>query len=205
MITYHDHEQGSLSWHQSRAGLITASQAATMMSKEGSKGLLDLIDNLAMERVYGYDSSSEGYKSAAMLRGNELEPQARAAFNFEVGPPASEVGLATNSDYPGAGASLDGLIGDDVGLEIKACGYKTLRKYAREDRLPLAYRHQVVFQQMICELVETHFWAWHPTAKPFWILVKRDEGAINEMAARYREINARIELEAERERKRGSA
>ena len=203
MIIYSTTPQGSDEWLAQRAGLLTASVASTMMSKEGSKGLLDLIDNLAMERVYGYDTTVDSYKSGAMQRGNDLEPEARSAFEFIVGDTSAEVGLATNSAYPGAGASLDGLIGDSVGLEIKCTCYKTLRKYAREDRLPLAYRHQVVFQQMICDLDVTHFWAYHPLALPFHIMIRRDEKAIEEMAERYREINTRIELEADKEKQRG--
>jgi putative phage-type endonuclease len=203
-ILYSDTPQGSDLWLDERAGLLTASNAKKMMAKDGGTGLASFIRDLAMQRVYGRDDTAVSFKSAAMQRGNDLEEDARNAFIFLTDLDAAEVGLATNTDYPGAGASLDGLISTNVGLEIKCVGYDNMRKWADEDRLPLDYRHQVVFQMMVCELEHVHFWAWHPKTTPYHINVVRDDDACHAMAERYREINARIELQAERERTRNA-
>ena len=204
ILTYSDTPQGTPEWLEERAGRLTASVAKTMMGKEGAT-LTKLIDELATERAYGYDHDAVRYKNDAMQRGNDLEPEARAAFCFEHDRDVTEVGLALNSDYPGAGASLDGLIIPDmkVAVEIKCPATRgKVHRYAEEERCPLDYRHQLVFQMMICNLDAVHFWAWHPTCKPFHILIERDEDAVLDMAERYREINAMIDIQAERERER---
>ena len=53
-----------------------------------------------------------------MLRGTELEPEARSFYEFETGATVTEVGFITNDDGT-AGCSPDGLIDESVGWEVK--------------------------------------------------------------------------------------
>lgn len=71
-----DVEQGSQEWLDRRKGKITGTRAHTALVN--GKGLETLIDQLVIELIS--HSSEESYKSAAMIRGNELEPIAREAF-----------------------------------------------------------------------------------------------------------------------------
>jgi hypothetical protein len=77
----------------------------------------DYAFKLAFERISG-KLMDEGYITWQMERGHELEPQARRAHEIETGLIVKEVGFVTSDDGV-FGASADGLIGDNAGLEIK--------------------------------------------------------------------------------------
>ncbi|WP_425526516.1 YqaJ viral recombinase family protein [Xanthomonas oryzae] len=60
----------------------------------------------------------EGFETFAMRRGHELEPYARAELEVQTGLMVQRAGFVLTDD--GAfGASADGLIGDDDGVELK--------------------------------------------------------------------------------------
>jgi len=115
MVRFHDVEQGSPEWFKLRKGVLTASDA-TAIGASGA-GLLTLCKEKALELI---GVESESYSNALMERGTRLEPIGRAAYEFHVGCKVVEVGFITNDLYVNAGASPDGLIGDDGGLELKA-------------------------------------------------------------------------------------
>ena len=191
-VKYTDHVQGSEIWAMSRCGLITASNASKIMGSGQTRETY--LFQLAAERANGPDAMEPSFSNDWMRRGNELEAQARAAFEFANDCQVQEVGLATNSDYPGCGASLDGLIvGHNDAFEAKCPKPGTLQRYHYRDELPRTYRDQVVFQMLICELDHVNFWAWHPAMDPFYIVVSRDEHACKEMAARINDANVLIE------------
>lgn len=109
--------QGSDEWLELRKGKITGTRAHTVLVN--GKGLDTLIDTLVIELIS--ESSGISFKSAAMQRGNDLEPLAREAFEvaeidfrevFEVGsiihPKISEFMI-----------SPDGLFEKYGSLEIK--------------------------------------------------------------------------------------
>ena len=201
MITYSDTPQGTDIWLSERAGLITASNAKKMMAARSSSGYLGYVNDLWEERVYGY-TPSNGYVSAAMTEGNEREPEARAALAWHLNRDIKEVGLATNSNYPGAGASLDGLINGRWGVEIKVRRPCHLKKWKD-------YIHQITFQMMICDLEAVYYWGYPkymPNATtqppPYLHIIERDEGKIDAMRERYTEMNALINTLADKERER---
>ena len=197
MIHYDTAEQGSTEWLESRCGLITASNASKIMGTSQTRDTY--LYQLAAERLGGPDAMESSFSTDWMRRGNELEPQARAAFEFEKVLTVDEVGLATNDDYPGCGASLDGLIGTDMAVEIKAPKPGTLQRYRHTGKLPGNYRDQITFQMLICDLEAVHFWAWHPACltsdkfQPFHLYIERDPKACKVMAEKIREANALIE------------
>jgi len=155
-------------------GLLTASNFKTALSKGSTRDTL--MRKMAAEIAWG--AKDEGYKSAAMQRGNDLEAEARKSFTADTGLSVAEVGLATNSKLPGMGASLDGIIGSPagstVGLEIKCPLAGTLAGYHYDGRIPSAYREQIAAQMLICELTTVHFYAWHPDCSPFHLVIARD-------------------------------
>lgn len=72
---------------------------------------------LAIERISG-EPLDEGFETFAMRRGHELEPYARAELEVQTGLMVARAGFVLTDD--GAfGASADGLIGDDDGVELK--------------------------------------------------------------------------------------
>ena len=73
-------EQGSEEWHQQRLGKITASRVSDVMAKTKTgygASRKNYMMELLCQRLTG--SREEGFTSAAMQRGTELEPLARSA------------------------------------------------------------------------------------------------------------------------------
>ena len=107
-------EQKSPEWHEVRKGKMTASHATAIGNH--AKGLETYITKMMSE----YYSSGGGdmYINADMERGNELEPIARSLYEFENDLTVDEVGFIEHDEY--VGASPDGLVGKDGGIEIKS-------------------------------------------------------------------------------------
>lgn len=108
----HTMEQRSIAWHNVRAGKLTGSNAQAIAA--GGKGLETLVYATLAEK---YASKKEdGYTSEDMLRGIELEAQARDTYSLMY-EEVQEVGFIEHDEY--SGVSPDGLIGEDRGIEIK--------------------------------------------------------------------------------------
>ena len=118
-------EQGSTEWLRARLGIPTASRAADVLSKGRAKkdepappgkARQDYAIELAFERVSG--GLLDSPVTSAMQRGTDLEPEAREAYEVRTGAFVDRIGFALHDTLP-AGASPDGLVGDDGLLEIK--------------------------------------------------------------------------------------
>lgn len=115
-----DIEQGSPEWHDLRKGRMTASHAQEIAN--AGKGLDTLCLKIAAQ-IYT-DTIAPSYKNENMRIGNEEEDFARKAYELTTGCDVEQVTFGIYSDY--VGASPDGLIGEDGGLEIKR---KTFEKH----------------------------------------------------------------------------
>jgi putative phage-type endonuclease len=112
-------EQGSKEWFEQRKGRFTASKISHLL---GIKGLNKMGDTYAydkaVELVYGL--SDEELNTPDVRRGNELEPIAFDLFTQHMGLQFVEVKKSEFFPYgENAGASPDGLVGEDAILEIK--------------------------------------------------------------------------------------
>ena len=80
--------QGSPEWLAARAGHVTGSRAsdvlATLKTGKPAASREDYKAQLVCERLTGKPQDS-GYTNAAMERGKELEPHARAAYEAHTG------------------------------------------------------------------------------------------------------------------------
>ncbi len=136
-------EQRSEAWFTARRGMLTASSLgdAFATTKSGySTSRRNLKLRIVLERLTG-KSQESGYTNAAMERGILLEPEARAAYEAESGLLVDEVGFIIHDELL-TGASPDGLIGDDGGIEIKCPGAAAHLDYLRGE-LPNDYRLQI--------------------------------------------------------------
>ena len=133
-------EQRTEEWHQARLGKVTASKIADVMAAgRGGKPSATRANyraQLVVERLTGVPT--EGFTNAAMQHGTETEPQARATYTLTTFNAVSEVGFVPHPTIEMAGASPDGLIGDDGLIEIKcpnsATHIATLRGAAIDDK-----------------------------------------------------------------------
>jgi putative phage-type endonuclease len=113
-------EQRSSEWHQARLGKLTASRIAdaTAKTKTGwGASRANLMADLVVERLTGLPA--ERYLNGAMQHGIDTEPEARSAYEFELGVTVTEVGFLDHPSIDMAGASPDGLVGDEGLVEIK--------------------------------------------------------------------------------------
>lgn len=115
-------EQGSVDWKKDRAGKFTASRfcdvlARNKKTKEPLKAYYDLLWDVVTERIT--NEPIESASSYSMQWGKDVEPFAREAYELHTGNVVVETGFFTHPQYDFIGASPDGLIGVDGGLEMK--------------------------------------------------------------------------------------
>lgn len=118
----HTHPQGSEEWLRARAGKVTASMFKDARSKlkktgEPTEAALNYAFKVAVEAISGIPMD-EGFQTWQMRRGQELEPEARDLYSIRTGNTVETCSFIT-TDCESYGASADGLIGEDGGLEIK--------------------------------------------------------------------------------------
>lgn len=131
-------------WFNSRLGKVTASNVHKVMST-GEKRNTYLYDLLS-ERV---DGKQESFQSEHMLRGTELEPEAKAAYSIETGVFIDEVGFIAHPTILNFGASPDGLIGTNGLIEIKCPKLNTHLKTISTNTIKSEYMYQM-YTQMAC-------------------------------------------------------
>lgn len=115
-------EQGSHEWLAERAGKWTGSKFVDVMAiseRTGKplKARSDAVWQVVVERMTG--QAIEGPGGFALAWGHEVEQFARDAYELETGNVVHQVGFIEHQEFPFAGASPDGLIDDDGGLELK--------------------------------------------------------------------------------------
>ena len=114
-------QQRTEEWWSARCGRVTASKVKDVMAKgrggAPSATRQNYMMQLLCERLTG--RREEGFTSAAMQRGTDLEPIARSAYEFSAGVMTLETGLILHPRIDGFAASPDGLVGERGMLEIK--------------------------------------------------------------------------------------
>lgn len=143
-------EQRTDEWFQARLGKVTASKVADVMAKTKS-GYAASRDNymaqLVVERMT--NKQLEAFTNAAMEWGIHQEPFARAAYEIKTGVVVEEVGFIDHPRLPNAGASPDGLVGDEGMVEIKCPNTATHIETLLSKEVPWKYYAQMQWQ-MAC-------------------------------------------------------
>jgi putative phage-type endonuclease len=139
-------EQRTPEWFAKRLGKVTASRIADLMAKTKTgpgASRANYLAQLVTERLTG--TPTESYKSPAMDWGIEQEAAARAAYSARTGVLVDEVDFV---DHPTmqAGASPDGLVGEDGLIEIKCPNTSTMLEYLEDRTIPQKYRLQMQWQ-----------------------------------------------------------
>lgn len=141
-------EQRTDDWYAARLGKVTASSLHKVLSKTKTGYGADrgnYMTQLVLERVT--NSKADGYSSAAMQWGIDQEPFARAAYEATRGVMVDEVGFIPHPTIKDAGASPDGLVGDDGMVEIKCPESKTaLECWLSENPVEAKYFAQMQWQ-----------------------------------------------------------
>ena len=128
-------DQRSEAWFSLRRGLPTASQFKCLVAKsEDKKGRATYLRRLAAEIVTGEVGEIE-WQTPAMIRGTEMEPDARAHYALMTNTEPHLIGFARDMEI-GAGASPDALLGDDGILELKTHRADLLIDALEKDSFP---------------------------------------------------------------------
>jgi len=139
-------DQRSPEWHAARVGMLTGTDAGSMLAtiKSGEAAARrDLRLSLVLERLTGQSQDSDGFISKEMQRGTELEPDAIAAYELRTDRLVRPVGFLRHVELP-AGCSPDGEVNGFEGLvEVKCPKSATHLHYLRTGRVPTDYLHQI--------------------------------------------------------------
>jgi len=172
-------------WHQARLGRLTASRVADMMAKTRNgwgASRANYAWELAIERLTGQPTAS--FCSPAMQWGIDTEDQARAAYQIHALCNIEEVAFIEHPKLF-AGASPDGLIGDDGMLEIKCPNPATHGETLLNGTIADKYLKQMQFQMACSGRQWCDFASFDPRfPEPMQLWVKRierDDAAIAEI------------------------
>lgn len=206
-------DQRTAEWFEARLGRLTASRVADMMAKTRNgwgASRANYAWELAIERLTGEPTLT--FCSPAMQWGVDTEDKARAAYQIHALSTVVEVGFIEHPELY-AGASPDGLIGEDGMLEIKCPNPATHGETLLNGTIADKYLKQMQFQMACSGRQWCDFVSFDPRfPEPMQLWVKRIErddkhiaeieecaaeflAEVDQMVARLRESYAR-ELEA---------
>ncbi len=145
--------QGTDEWRQARCGSLGASSVHEALAKLKSggwgAGRANCRARLVVERLTGIPTV--GYTNAAMQAGIDMEPAARAAYEFLTGEDVAQIGLAFHPKLIGTHASPDGLVGAHGCLEVKCPQPAQHLATLQGEPIPNDYRLQMLWQMRCCE------------------------------------------------------
>lgn len=168
-----DVQQGSSEWVQARCGVPTASCFDMIITSKGepSKQRQKYLYKLAGEKVIGL--AEETYKNEVMLRGTDLEEEARKFYQLVTDTLVSTVGFCLSDDLK-CGSSPDGLVEESGGIEIKCPSLAVHVGYLIDNKLPCDYYQQVQGNLLVTGRKWWDFVSYYPGIKPLIVRVEPD-------------------------------
>lgn len=179
-----DLQQGTLEWLQARAGKFTASRMAELVAttKSGyAASRKNYLAELLIERMTG--EPTEHFRSKEMEWGTEHEPEARALYQLKHDVDVYTVGFIQHPTMDYAGASPDGLVGTEGGVEIKCPNTATHIETLRTGKVPKKYQLQSQWVMECAEREWIDYVSYDPRMKDSRLVmyvqrVRRDDDAI---------------------------
>jgi len=152
MIVRYDIDQHSEEWHKVRYGKIGGTLSKGLFIKSDT-----LLEDVLSELVEDFDLQ-ESFQSYDMIRGNELEPEARKALNAYLGIELLEVGWLQCEEIPLLGISPDGITEcETISAEIKCLRSKGHLRAVLYDEIPKEYIHQCLHYFTVNPKLEKHY------------------------------------------------
>lgn len=187
MATLVQAPQRSEQWFAARLGRATASRFNDVMAKTKTgygAQRKNYMAELTSERLTG--TQNDNFTSTAMQWGIDHEDTARLEYELETGNDVEETSFWQHDSLM-AGASPDGLIGEDGLLEIKCPNTATHIETLQTKKLPRQYYWQVMGQMWIMGRKWCDFMSYDPrmpeNAQKIIIRVGYDEDKANELEA----------------------
>lgn len=171
-----DCEQGSQTWLDARAGIVTASDFDALISPLGKVRAGDGVKSYLAKKVA--EAWQGGplleYNSWDMDNGSILEGEARPWAEIRLGCEIQKVGFITTDDGK-VGCSPDGLIGDNCGIEIKCPKVETQVGYLLNGELPSDYVAQVQGSMFVTGYDTWKFLSYRRRFPNLVLTIERDE------------------------------
>jgi putative phage-type endonuclease len=190
--------QGSDAWFNARLGRVTASRVSDVVAKTKSgwgASRANYQAQLIAERLTG--TVTESFTNAAMAWGNEKEPDARRAYEWQTDCSVVEIGFVPHPTIAMTGASPDGLIGDDGLVEIKCPNTATHIDTLLGQSAPAKYVTQMQWQMACTGRKWCDFVSYDPRLPEEMSLfvrrVERDDTRIAELEAMVSDFLAELD------------
>lgn len=152
MIVRDDIEQHSEEWHKVRYGKIGGTLSKGLFVKSDT-----LLEDVLSELVEEFDLQ-ENYQSYDMIRGTELEPEARRALSAYLGIDLLEAGWLQCEENEYLGISPDGITEcETISAEIKCPNAKKHLSTIRLNEIPSDNIHQCLHYFTINPKLEKHY------------------------------------------------
>ena len=164
--------QGSDEWLKKRLGMVTASQIDILVTPKGKVSTGKTVDQfackIAAERQFAF--IEDNYQSFDMMRGHYQEEIARDIYN-DAFDEVDKVGIVTRKlNGFNIGASPDGIVGRDGGIEIKSRIPKFQVQTIVADEVPDEYMNQI---QMTLIVTGRKWWDYVQYSNGMPLFVKR--------------------------------
>ena len=202
MPVLHQVEQGTDAWKALRCGIPTASNFKKIVTPTGkfseqSKGYMyeliaEWLFQMPFEDIGAESLDQRESKTVWMTRGNDMEPQAVKAYEFEHDVKVQKVGFITN-DLGNIGCSPDRLVGDDGLLEIKCPKVNTHLGYMLTGSIEQEYRPQHQGQLLIAQREWCDIQSYFPGLPTVIIRVNLDEAYRKILAPALEEFIQKLE------------
>ena len=156
--------QGTDAWKSARCGVITATRMKNVCSTINSgeaAGRRNCRAEMICEILTG-QPTDDIFVTADMLRGKELEADARRAYEMATLQTVTQVDFVLHPTNDHIGCSPDGLVGDDGMVEIKVPKTGTHLEYINMGLAPAEYRKQMYTQMLCCERKWCDFVSYDP-------------------------------------------
>lgn len=185
-------------WFELRLGKVTASRIGDLMAKTRSgyaASRANYMAELAIQRLTG--AVGQGFTSPAMLWGTEQESNARNAYSFFTDNAVNEIAFINHPTIEQAGASPDGLVGDDGLVEIKCPNSATHLDTLLTGKINNKYLLQMQWQMACSGRKWCDFVSFDPRfpedLKIFIKRVNRDDERIAEITAEVKKFLAELD------------
>lgn len=179
-------EQRTDEWFAARLGKVTASKISDVMAKTKTgygASRANYMARLIAERLTG--KQQESFVNAEMQWGTDHEDEAIAAYSFREDASVEKVGFVDHPLILNAGASPDGLVGQDGLVEIKCPNTATHIETLLSSTIPLKYELQMLFQMSCTGRTWCDFVSYDPRMpehlRLFVRRVNRDDTKIEEI------------------------
>lgn len=180
-------QQGTTEWLTERLGHVTASRITDVLAK-GKSGEAKTRESyrweLVSQRMTGI--IKDGFTNKAMEHGTATEPEARIHYEVTHGVFVDQVGFLKHPTIKWVGASPDGLVGDEGGLEIKCPNTDTHLQTIASGKAPAKYYGQMQMGMWVTGRKWWDFVSYDPRIQQknlryFCVRVMRDEEYIADM------------------------